>query len=285
MGQRVQFGEFWFLYLQTLKQMKRAVLWSPLLILGLLTIGLAAAHYYIFSPVLGPLLKGWLGFTYPQFKDAFFHYPNHFVLLPLILDTSVRVFSILVEALFLGIFSDLMISVYRGEKPAFSQSFGRAVKKYIKLTSVWGGLLVVLYLLSLYYYDFLTDVIGLTLKQSPRRQVAAFFSLHFLAIAVYSPFIFIIPSIMAGGSSLSSIIGRALKTFIRHPIVAFGIVLIPYVISATPGLPLSFSARVVEVFNPEMIFYLILTSIVVSLIANFIMIGTAVKFFMDQNES
>ncbi|MFH1701388.1 MAG: hypothetical protein ABIE07_12480 [Candidatus Zixiibacteriota bacterium] len=285
MGQRVQFGEFWFLYLQTIKQMKRAVLWSPLLILGLLTIGLATAHYYIFSPVLNPLLKGFLSFTYPQYKDAFFHYPNHFTLLPLILDTSVRVFSILVEALFLGVFSDLMISNYRGEKPAFSQSFGRAAKRYIKLTSVWGGLLVVLYLLSLYYYDFLTDVIGLALHQSPRRQIAVFFSLHFLAVVIYTPLIFIIPSIMVGGSSLAKTISRAFKTFIRHPFIAFGIVLIPYVISAAPGLPLSFSNRVVEVFNPEMIFYLIITSIVVSLITNFILMGTAVKFFMDQNES
>lgn len=285
MGQRVQFGEFWFLYLQTFKQMKRAVLWLPFLILGLLTIGVAISHYYIFSPIMAPILKGWLSLTFPHYKDAFFHYPAHFTLLPLILDTSIRVFSILLEAFFLAIFSDLMISVYRGEKAAFSLSFGRALKKYLKLTSIWGGLLICLYLFSLYYYDFLTEVLGLILSQSPRRQFVAFSSLHFLAILAYSPFIFIIPSIMANGSSFAQMISRAFRTFIRHPFVAIGIVFIPYVIAATPGIPLSYSSRVVKVFSPEMIFYLILTSIVVSLITNFIMFGTAIKFFMDQNES
>ena len=65
-------------------------------------------------------------------------------------------------------------------------------------------------------------------------------------------------------------------------LIAIGIVLIPYLIGFVPSWALAHSNKIVSNFSPELVFYLILISIGLDVIINFILLGTAVKFFMDQ---
>ncbi|MEZ5359006.1 MAG: hypothetical protein R3F48_09275 [Candidatus Zixiibacteriota bacterium] len=285
MSQAVRFGEFSFLYRQVLRQMLRIALWLPLLLQGLLTIGLAFAHENMFSTVFGPILEGWVKFLYtPEAARAFFFYPDHYLILPAIFSASTRVFSFICEAFFFAVFSDLLIALYRGEKPIIGQAFSHAFKSYIKLTVSWAVLLLVLYFVSTYFYSFLENVLGFSLHTAPRRQFLALIMLHGVNVLIYMPFIYVIPSIMAGGAAWWPAITRAVRLTIKHPFITLAIVAIPYTIAAVPSLPLSYTRKIISIFNPELVFQLMLVVIVINILANFVLLGAAVKFFMDKNE-
>lgn len=283
MAQRVRMSEFWYLYGQTFKQMGKVSLWIPLLVQAFLAMGLLFMYYYIFSPMTGSLVSSLSRLINPEFAPLLYHYPSHFALLPHFFGIVRLILSGLVEAFLFGIVFDLLIALYRGERPVFMVSVSRALRRYLKLTIVWLVLTVVLYLVNKYFNSFIEDVIGYSLQDAPRRQMMARFGSQGLTVLLYAVCIFLLPSIMAGGASFWGAVKRGFKTFGRHPIIAFGLVLIPYLIGFLPSWVLSDPSRIVSNFYPELVFYLILVSIFVDVIVNFILLGTSLKFYMDQS--
>jgi len=284
MTDRVRFSEFRFLYGQTIRQMGRVILWLPLLIYGFLAFGIALMHYHIFSPAAGPIVAAWVNLIKPDLANLFYHYPVHFEMFPFFFGNARLAVGVITEAFLFGVFIDLMIALYRGQRPALAVSFGHALRRYFSLTVVWAVLIAVLYVVNLYFNDFIENVIGFTLKASPRRQLAASVALRGLTVLIYMPFVFMLPSIMAGAASFGEIIRRALGMFTRHPFVAFGLVLIPYLIGLLPNWAASQSSNIVANFFPELVFYLVVISIAVDVIINFIFLGTSVKFYMDRSD-
>jgi hypothetical protein len=120
------------------------------------------------------------------------------------------------------------------------------------------------------------------LQDAPRRQMFAQLAARGITVVVYAVFIYLLPSILAGGASYWESIKRGLRLFFQHPFVAIGIVLIPYFIGLLPSWVLSDPGKIVSNFYPEMVLYLILVSIGVDIIVNFILLGTSLKFYMDQ---
>jgi len=284
MAQRVQVSEFGYLYGQTLRQTAKGALWIPLVIHGLLLLIVALMHYHIFSPVTGSVIRAWANLVNADYAGAFFHYPAHFGLMPYFFGQAQMLLNILVEAFLFGIVIDMFIALYRGQKPAFMQSVGNAFRRYLQLTLVWFVVIGVLYLLNSHFFDLVENVFGYSLRAAPRRQTAAEFGLRGLTILIYAVCIFLLPSIMAGGVSFRRRISRGFGTALRHPFIAIGLVLIPYLIGFIPSWALSHSDKIVSNFSPELVFYLILISIGLDVIINFILLGTVVKFFMDQTQ-
>lgn len=284
MVERLRLSGFWFLYTQTFRQMVRASLWAPLLVQAVLAILLAMAHYYIFSPLTGPLVRSWVHLVNSDFADVFYSYPAHLSLLPYFFGVARMVVNILVEALLFGVVIDLLISLYRGEKPILMQSARRAAGRYLQLAGTWLVVIVVLYVVNRYFNSFLEDVLGYSLRAAPRRLLVADLTLRGITVLIYSVAIFMLPSIMAGGVTFGAALKRGFRLFSRHPFVAIGLVLIPYVIGFLPSWALSDPARIVNNFTPELVFYLVLIAIVVDVVVNFILLCTSLKFFMDQTE-
>ena len=284
MVQRVRLSGFWFLYTQMIRQMGRSSLWAPLFVQAVLAILLAMVHYYIFSPITGPLVRTWVQLVNSEFADVFYSYPAHFSLLPYFFGIARMVVNILVEALLFGVVIDLLISLYRGEKPILMQSARRATGRYIQLAGTWLVVIVVLYVVNRYFNSFVEDVLGYSLRGSPRRLLMADLTLRGITILIYSAWIFMLPSIMAGGVTFGSALKRGFRLFSRHPFVAIGLVLIPYILGFLPSWALSNPARIVNNFTPELVFYLALISIVVDVVVNFVLLCTSLKFFMDQSE-
>jgi len=279
----VKLGEFIYLYRQAFRQMLRPVLWLPLLILSLAAVGLALSHYHIFSPVFGPILKFWLGWLYPEQKEAFFHYPQHFLYYPVVLYDSMRILSLVLEGFFLGIFSALLIALYREEKLRLGGAFRLAAGRYFQMTGIWAIMLMGQYVISLYFYDFVQIVLGYSLHTAPRRQFGAFLGLHTVIALSFMPFLYMLPSLVADRKPFWMALRRAWLLMVTHPFVTLGLVGIPYAFSALFGIPLSFSNQVVTILYPESILYMTIVAIGAGLLANFVMMATAVKFFMDQN--
>jgi hypothetical protein len=283
MAQRIRMSEFWYLYGQTFRQMGRLSLWSPLLIGAVLAAILAFVHYYLFSPVTGSLVGGWVRLVNADLAPMFVHYPIHFALMPYFFGIAQLVMNIVIEAFLFGIVIDLLISLYRGEKPAFMVSVKHALQRYFKLTLFWVILIAILYFLNRYFNAFVEDVIGYSLQDAPRRQMMAQLSVRGLTVLAYALCIFVLPSIMVGGRSYLSAVKRGLGLFLKHPFAAFALVLIPYLIGFVPSWLISDPNRIVANFYPELVFYLILISIGLDILVNFILLGTTLKFYMDQS--
>jgi len=284
MAQRVRMAEFWYLYGQTFRQMNRVSIWVPLLIQALLALVLLLMHYYIFSPVTGSIVRGWAGLINGEYAPMLFHYPNHLALLPYFYGIARLVLNAVVEAFLFGIVIDLFISLYRGEQPSLMISVRHALGKYFQLTVVWIILMALLFVINRYFNVFIEDVIGYSLETAPRRQLVAQFAARGITIVLYAFCIFLLPSIMAGGARFGEKIKRGFRVFFQHPAIAIGLVLIPYLIGLIPSWVLSDPGRIVMNFYPELVLYLILISIGIDMIANFIFLGTSLKFFMDQSD-
>ncbi len=283
MAQRIAISEFGYLYGQTFRQVGRIKLWVPLLIQAFLMLILALMHLYIFSPVISPVIKAWTGIFRPELANAFFHYPAQFVFMPYFFGQAQMVVNLVVEAFLFGIVIDLFIALYHGRKPVFMTSVGNALRRYFQLMLVWFVVLGALYLLNTYFFDFVEKVIGFSLQAAPRRRAGAEFLLRGITIVVYAACIFLLPSLMAGTGSWLSRIKHGFTVAMRHPFVALGLVLIPYLVGFLPSWALSNASTVVTNFSPDLVFYLILISIGLDVILNFFMLGTAVKCFMDQS--
>lgn len=283
MAQRVHLSEFWYLYGQTFRLMGKISLWVPLLLHAALALVLAFMHYYIFSPVTGSIVGSWTSLINAEYAPLFFHYPGHFSLLPYFYGIARLVVNVFTEAFLFGIVIDLLISLYRDQKPLFMTSFGRALRRYLKLSLAWLVLLGILYLINKYLNSFIEEVLGYSLQDAPRRQMMAQLGSRGLTILLYAAFIFLLPAIMAEADSYWTAIKRAFRTFARHPFIAIGIVLIPYLIGLIPSWVLADPTRIVTNFYPELVFYLLLVSIGVDVVVNFILLGTSLKFYMDQS--
>jgi hypothetical protein len=282
MAQRVRMSEFWYLYGQTFRLMGKARLWVPLLIHAGLALILVLMHYYIFSPITGSLIGTWTRLVNAEYAPLFVHYPSHFALMPYFYGLAGLIVNLLTEALLFAIVIDLLIAIYRGEKPSFLVSASHAFRRYFKLTLTWLVVLAVLYFINRYFSAFIEDVLGYSLQDAPRRQMLAQLMSRGITVILYSVCIFLIPSIMAGGVSFGSALKRGFKVFVAHPFISIGIVLIPYIIGLLPSWVLSDPGRIVANFYPELVMYLIIVSIGVDIIVNFILLGTSLKFFMDQ---
>jgi len=282
MGDKISWTEFWSLYRLTFRQMKRFVLWTPLLTQGAVMLCLALIHFYIFTPIINPLVSGWVHLLNPRYAEAFFHYPSHFELFPYYFGSAQRIVGLFTEAFFFGIVISLLMSLYRGDRPKLSLSFRHVWHNYWRLTVMWAVLMVVLYCINMYLYDFLEKVVGIDLQMSPRRQWIVAIALRGITIALYALWLFILPSILHGELPLKKAVGRGLTMAFRYPVVSFGLVLFPYLVGLLPSWITTQSETIVSSFNPELVFWLVLVAVVFDVIVNFIMINTSVKFFLDR---
>ena len=284
MAQRVRWSEFWFLYGRTFRLMGKPLLWAPVMLHGLIAIVLAFMFYNVFSPVICPLVQAWIEVIKPGFSETMNHYPTQFVFLPYFLGNTRLIVNVILEAFLFAIMIDMLIKIYRGEAISFTASFRNALRMYLQVTLTWAVLAGVLFLVNVYFNDFLEKVVGYSLENAPRRQMAASIGVRGLTILIYAPFMFLLPSIMAGEASFGRMLSRGFSVFIRHPFIAVGLILIPYMIGVFPAWAASESGKVAAVFYPELVYYLVLFSIVVDIPVNFLLVGTAVKFYLDQSD-
>ena len=149
---------------------------------------------------------------------------------------------------------------------------------------VWFVVIAILYLVNVYFSDFVEGVIGYSLQNAPRRQMLVSGIVRILTILIYMPFVFVLPGIMAGKESLWQSLKQAFSVFGRHPFIALGLVLVPFVIGVIPSWASGEAPNIVSNFYPEMVYYILLVSIGIDVIVNFILMGTAVKFYMDQSD-
>lgn len=274
-------SKFFFLYRVAFRQMAKMVLWAPLLIQALLASLLAVLLAFPFAPVTGPLINAGVDFLRPSLADSFNHYPDQFIYYPYFLGIARMILNLICEAFLLAVVVALLISLHRREQPRLSDAFRQGMEKFLPLAVLWAIPAIFGYLINSQSDSLLAHFLGYPSEQSPMVNSAVAILGRLVTILLYLPIIFMIPALMACRTT-DEAIRRGWRTFVGHPLTAFGLVAIPYLIGLGPALLSEQSARISYAFSPEAVVYLSFFGIAADMVANFLFISTATKFCLDR---
>ena len=123
------------------------------------------------------------------------------------------------------------------------------------------------------------------LAYSPRRLM--FFNwilMPGIYIIIVSFFIYMIPSIAVYRDNILQALGRSFKTFFRNPITT--LILVGVILSGSIVISniLFDTTKLVNNFKPEIVYWVLVISLVVEFIMHFIWMGTTVRLLVDEEE-
>ncbi len=234
------------------------------------------AHHNFSSPLFYNIISIWGKiFGVKQFQ-FFTHYPGHFLLLGVYFGWAKFVFGLIFEGLLLGFIAREFYKRYGNSKVKFPKTLKQSWLSLIVGWLVINGLLLII---SIELPELLKDF----LWSSPRRQmVFDYLILPSIFIFTFALFYFVVPGISIYGWSVLKSISVSVKYFISNPMTCLflaGIVLSgPILISFVNNHP----EIIVEKFKPELVYLLLIGSLVLDILANFLWIGTSVKFLSDE---
>jgi len=275
MGALDKLNRLFSLYGFGLKGLYKPVIWLPFFIYfclqALLLILLNNYPNQYIYPILSPFIK-LFGAEQEQF---FTHYPSLYIMLPFIFQMSKLVFGILFEGLIIGLTSLLFIRSFRmGEIPV-----GSAVKRWLHLSMAWILVMAVLFAIGWYLPQYFESF----LFGSPKRVIVFEIGLGLTTVLVYSLFIYAVPAIVNYQINFLVALKKSLLFFFKQPIFSFFLAFIVYVTTVPVEILLYFKDTIVSKFAPELVFYILLISLIIELIAYIVFIGALTKFLVEEN--
>jgi hypothetical protein len=273
------FNQFLSILLDTLRAVVRGRIW--LLLLGyaaVIALGLLALYRcftpftYGFSKIILALASSIGGWN----AEGFYQYPGQFLILPVAHSWFKVVIAILFEGLILGSASLLFHKFYTGEKDL--------IRSPRSLWSSWGHFILASLALNflLILLGFVPSVLQSFLDGNPRRQMI--FELGVVPVVyalLQGLFFFVIPSIALYGENILQALGRSFVLFVRRPLTCFFLAGVALLLPTIIGLAANHPDVIIEKFRPELVYWILLLGIAADMIFNFLWIGTAVRFLVD----
>jgi hypothetical protein len=271
-------NQFISLFLDTFRQIANWRIW--LLLLGLFTVYwiILYAHYQYVSPVFYSVLTPWLRLFGGNEATAFGHYPQQFFYLTSVFGWAKLVAGLVLEGLMLGLVARL-----------FARAFGVTIPgpQNRSLTAMWLQLVLVWLVIN-----GLTMLAGFALPavagpylDGPRRLLAfSFVVMPFVFTLIFSLFLFAIPSVAVHGETSLRAIVSSLRLFLRRPFTCFFLSMILLAVPLLIGTICSWPVELIDRFNPELIYWLLLVSLAVEAVAGFLWMGTTVRFLAEPEE-
>lgn len=273
------FNQFLTILLDTLRAVARGRIW--LLLLGyaaVIALGLLALYRcftpftYEFSRIvlaLASFIGGWNA-------EGFYQYPGQFLILPVAHSWFKVVVAVLFEGLILGSAALFFHKFFTGEKDLLRSP--RA------LWSSWGHFILASLALNilLIALGFVPSFLQGYLDGNPRRQMI--FELGVVPVVyalLQGLFFFVIPAIALYGENIWQALGRSFVAFVRRPLTCFFLAGVALLLPTLIGLAANHPDVIIEKFRPELVYWILLLGIVADMIFNFLWIGTAVRFLVD----
>ena len=273
-------NQFISLFVETFKMMGRGKIWLVLLSLSAVNGLILFAHLGFLSDLFYPLISWWTVSVNESAGAVFSHYPGHYLTLPYYYGLARLLPAFLLEGLVLGWAAMIFRKGYiRGAN--LPTSFKYISKSWINLIGCW----VIINGLTMIASIYVPDLLETFHENSPRRILAVeFVVLPSILTVVLALFYYTMASIAIEGRNLMGGLNRSLKLFFKRPITSFvlaGIILSgPYLMTAIG----SKSSNIIDKFRPELVFWVLLAGLVAELIANFLWMGTAVRFLLEENQ-
>jgi len=267
-------NQFLRLFIGTFRQLGRGRIWLPLVVYFALQWLVLYAHYDYLRLPFYDLISRWTTLFGSDMATAFGHYPQHFLLLGQFSGWAKLGVGLILEGLVLGMVARLFHHRFTGSEHGRS-----ALNAWFDLVLIW----VVINGLMLVSGMFLPNWLG-SLINSPRRLLAFNLGLlPFLYTLVFALFFMAIPMVMVRGYSGLKAIVKSVGLFFRRPFTFFCLAMTILTFPILLGVIVSRPAGIIESFKPELVYGLLVASLVVEMIAYFLWMGTAVRFLTEDD--
>jgi hypothetical protein len=266
------------IFADTFKYFNRGKAWLWLLVIFVVEGLILQAHYKFYSPMFYWLMSPWINLD-QQTATGFIHYPGHFLLLPLYFGKAKFIIGSLFEGAILGAVALIFYRHSTGSTDTIRHSGGQMFMRWFQLCLAWFIINGLFYLVNL----FLPQMFNWFLENHPRRIIVFnTVCLPFVFVLIMSIFYFIIPYIAIYRVNVFKAIKNSFILFIRNPFICFfsalTILLIPIILS----ILLSNQTTIVDKFNPELVYYLLLLGLFIDILVNFFWVGTAVRYLIEK---
>ncbi len=269
------------LVIDVFRQIGRGRIWGYLFIYFAVCWLVLYAHYNFTSPLFGGLIGAWTNLIDEQRATGFTHYRGHFILLPYFFEWAKLLLSVVLESLLFGAVAILFYERFVDVDPDDRFRFNQVVR-------LWGHLalgLVVINGIILVVNVVLPDLLKPVLEYSPRRQMAfQWLGLPAIYAVIVGALFYVIPAVAVYRENIFGALKRSLRVFWRNPgtsvVMAALVLAVPLAISNLANSPYT----IVDLFRPELVYYLLLAGLVVDVIVGFFWMGLAVRLLADQED-
>ncbi len=273
-------NRFFALFVDAFKQFGRWRVWLLLAAyFGLVTL-ILYAHYDFTSPLFSGIITWWTGLVNDQYAAGFTHYPGHFIVMPYFFGIARYVIAFLLEGAVLGIAALWLFRSIAG------LGAGDAEARYGRFWRDLGHLVAIWVLLNGLFY--LIDVLPMTLFRDElygyrRRLLALDFVVKPGAMAVVMALLYYsFASVVMYGDNALQALRRSLTTAWHNPLTSLFLAGIMLVVPSVLWGIISRSSTIVDMFTPELVFWLLLLSIVAEMVVYFFWMSTSVLLLLDE---
>jgi hypothetical protein len=271
-------NQFILLIIDTLRQIGQWRIWAVLLAYYFLQwLVLYLLYSYPAGLFSGPAI-GWISLFGAEKTNAFGHYPQHLLLLGEFSSWAKLLVGLALEGLVLGL---VATRFYR----RFTRVQGRLLPEgrallvcWLNLALVW----VVINGLMLAAGQVLPSLFAPYLD-GPRRVLAFSFVLMPLVFTtVFSLFFLALPSVVLFRENALRAMFRSLRHFLRRPLTFLGLGLVILAVPILLGALASRPMGIVDSFKPELVYWILVSSLLTETVAAFFWMGTAVRYLCSE---
>lgn len=275
-------NRFLSLYIGAFKLIFRARAWAALLAYALVCWLLLYMLYDLSVPAFHAFATWWVAVLDKIFgtDDAFlfFRFPDHLMLLADKFGWAKTVVGLFLESLVLGATARTMALMIRGRSAAGDSK--PLLSLWVHLGLAW----LIVNLLTITLGNLIPDLLPFLTRSTKRLLFLQVIVLPGCFTAIFSLFVFVVPSIGVFNDSIRAAISRSLRIFISHPLTCFAmagsILALPMLFSILSG----YDALLMDRFRPELIYWILVAGLFAELVANFFWMAVAVRFLLTQDE-
>jgi hypothetical protein len=261
-------------WIQSLRSVKKVSIFFPFFLFAILQVIILALFIFFYLPPVSlfmiPLIRWFSG-------EAVLHYPQLYIALPRLFSImNAWLLNLFISWLFVGIATLLFAARYQGVKLSMGKAFSRALRRAGPLFLVglveWIVVKIIMELLGL----FSTNIMNWGI-QSPRLLIVLGF---FLNIILLTPFAFTAAEVLLAGRGIGGALRGSFGLARRNFGVTYLIFALPSLFPLLVRILLIGTPRIVSEFHPNVVVLLLLLSIVITLVINFVIVGALTALYL-----
>jgi|Deesub1362B_J571_1020462.scaffolds.fasta_scaffold00832_6 hypothetical protein len=269
---KLRLKQFWAIWVDCLKALKYPKLLTPFLLfafLEFLILGMLLNFYEApFAGILVPLIKRFFG-------EQYLHYPNNFVILPFLFQNLNLLLTGVIGVVIVGMAISMFAEFFRNQKAAFFASLNLALSKYWRLIFIWFIETVAVLLITvggpICYIQFLGKGGGFRAVE-----VLSFF----VGLWIFAVFAYATIGVIWDGLKIREALKMSLRIFVKNWFFTYVFIFIPNIIIWPFNYLASQTGFVLSKFNPQMVVYLLMTVILLSIFTNYFLVTTLTRCYL-----